>query len=94
MCVYLCVCVCVCVAMLPSLVLHRASFRPYQRGLYCSDSSLKYPYKNSTVPSSVLTSVGLTLPAVSVSPPPTKSTPPRGTLRVETGRAGGSLWQL
>lgn len=60
----------VCVAMLPSLVLHRTSVRPYQRGLYCSDSSLRYPYKSSTVPSSVLTSVGLTLPAVSVSHPP------------------------
>lgn len=61
------VCVCVCVAMLPSLVLHRASVRPYQRGLYCGDSSLSYPYKKSTVPSSVLTGVGLTLPMVSVS---------------------------
>lgn len=59
--------VCVCVAMLPSLVLHRASVRPYQRGLYCGDSSLSYPYKKSTVPSSVLTGVGLTLPMVSVS---------------------------
>ncbi|XP_031167706.1 phospholipid phosphatase 3 isoform X2 [Sander lucioperca] len=57
---------CLLLAMLPSLVLHRTSVRPYQRGLYCSDSSLKYPYKKSTVPSSVLTSVGLTLPAVSI----------------------------
>lgn len=56
--------------MLPSLVLHRTSVRPYQRGLYCSDSSLSYPYKKSTVRSSVLTTVGLTLPAVSVSLPP------------------------
>ncbi|XP_039984525.1 phospholipid phosphatase 3 isoform X2 [Xiphias gladius] len=57
---------CLLLAMLPSLVLHRTSIRPYQRGLYCSDSSLKYPYKKSTVPSSVLTSVGLTLPTVSI----------------------------
>ncbi|XP_023275885.1 phospholipid phosphatase 3-like isoform X2 [Seriola lalandi dorsalis] len=57
---------CLLLAMLPSLVLHRTSIRPYQRGLYCSDSSLNYPYKNSTVPSSVLISVGLTLPAVSI----------------------------
>ncbi|XP_073332795.1 phospholipid phosphatase 3 isoform X2 [Pagrus major] len=57
---------CLLLAMLPSLVLHRTSVRPYQRGLYCSDSSLRYPYKRSTVPSSVLTSVGLTLPAVSI----------------------------
>ncbi|KAM9762204.1 phospholipid phosphatase 3 isoform 2-T2 [Menidia menidia] len=57
---------CLLLAMLPSLVLHRASVRPYQRGFYCGDSSLSYPYKRSTVPSSVLTSVGLTLPAVSI----------------------------
>ncbi|XP_028442672.1 phospholipid phosphatase 3 isoform X2 [Perca flavescens] len=57
---------CLLLAMLPSLVLHRTSVRPYQRGLYCSDSSLRYPYKKSTVPSSVLTCVGLTLPAVSI----------------------------
>ncbi|XP_077963859.1 phospholipid phosphatase 3 [Gasterosteus aculeatus] len=52
--------------MLPSLVLHRSSVRPYQRGFYCSDSGLRFPYKRSTVPSSVLTAVGLALPAVSI----------------------------
>ncbi|XP_031724165.1 phospholipid phosphatase 3 isoform X2 [Anarhichas minor] len=57
---------CLLLAMLPSLVLHRSSIRPYQRGLYCSDSSLRHPYKRSTVSSSVLTAVGLTLPAVSI----------------------------
>lgn len=53
--------------MLPTLVLHHTFARPYQRGLYCSDSSLKYPYQSSTVPTSVLLIVGLTLPVVSVS---------------------------
>ncbi|KAL6107502.1 plpp3 [Pungitius sinensis] len=57
---------CLLLAMLPSLVLHRSSVRPYQRGFYCSDSGLRFPYKRSTVPSSVLTAVGLTLPAVSI----------------------------
>ncbi|XP_056271539.1 phospholipid phosphatase 3 isoform X2 [Pseudoliparis swirei] len=57
---------CLLLAMLPSLALHRSSVWPYQRGLYCSDSSLRFPYKRSTVPSSVLTAVGLTLPAVSI----------------------------
>ncbi|XP_038124663.1 phospholipid phosphatase 3 isoform X2 [Cyprinodon tularosa] len=57
---------CLLLAMLPCLVLHRSSVRPYQRGFYCSDSSLNYPYKSSTVPSSVLVSVGLTLPVVSI----------------------------
>ncbi|KAJ4943291.1 hypothetical protein JOQ06_005794 [Pogonophryne albipinna] len=57
---------CLLLAMLPSLVLHRTSVRPYQRGFYCSDSSLRYSYKKSTVSSSVLTVVGLTLPSVSI----------------------------
>ncbi|XP_041861860.1 phospholipid phosphatase 3 isoform X3 [Melanotaenia boesemani] len=57
---------CLLLAMLPTMVLHHTSIRPYQRGLYCSDSSLNYPYKSSTIPSSVLISVGLTLPAVSI----------------------------
>lgn len=57
---------CLLLAMLPPLVLHRTAIRPYHRGFYCSDSSLYYPYKRSTVPSSVLISVGLTLPAVSI----------------------------
>ncbi|XP_026201177.1 phospholipid phosphatase 3 isoform X2 [Anabas testudineus] len=57
---------CLLLAMLPTLALHRTSIRPYQRGFYCSDYSLNYPYKKSTVPSSVLISVGLTLPVVSI----------------------------
>ncbi|XP_067370732.1 phospholipid phosphatase 3 isoform X2 [Channa argus] len=57
---------CLLLAMLPTLALHRTSVRPYQRGFYCSDYSLNYPFKNSTIPSSVLISVGLTLPAVSI----------------------------
>ncbi|KAM6963233.1 phospholipid phosphatase 3 isoform 2-T2 [Aplochiton taeniatus] len=57
---------CLLLVMLPSLVLHHSSVRPYQRGFYCSDSSLRYSFKNSTVPSSVLTAVGLTLPTVSI----------------------------
>ncbi|XP_029938875.1 phospholipid phosphatase 3 isoform X2 [Salarias fasciatus] len=58
--------ICLLLAMLPTLVLHRTSVRPYQRGFYCSDSSLTYSYKSSTVPSSVLISVGVTLPIVSI----------------------------
>ncbi|XP_024143954.1 phospholipid phosphatase 3 isoform X2 [Oryzias melastigma] len=57
---------CLLLAMLPTLVLHHTFARPYQRGLYCSDSSLKYPYQSSTVPTSVLLIVGLTLPVVSI----------------------------
>lgn len=57
---------CLLLAMMPSLALHHSFVRPYQRGYYCADSSLNYPYKNSTVSTTVLTSVGLILPAVSI----------------------------
>ncbi|XP_055778899.1 phospholipid phosphatase 3 isoform X2 [Salvelinus fontinalis] len=57
---------CLLLVMLPSLVLHRSSVRPYQRGFYCSDVSLRYSYKNSTIPSSVLTAVGLIVPIVAI----------------------------
>lgn len=79
----------VCVAMLPSLVLQHTSVRPYQRGLYCGDSSLSYPYQKSTVPSSVLTAVGLTLPFVSVSPAHKQGAHVSGNTEAEIGRVGG-----
>ncbi|KTG06889.1 hypothetical protein cypCar_00003642, partial [Cyprinus carpio] len=61
------VCVCVfCVVMLPSMVLHKSTVQPYQRGFYCADDSIRYAFKNSTVPSSVLTAVGLLLPIASI----------------------------
>lgn len=34
---------------------------PYRRGFYCDDDSINKPYKDSTVPSSVLYSVGFAL---------------------------------
>lgn len=77
--------------MLPSLVLQRTSVRPYQRGLYCGDSSLSYPYKKSTVPSSVLTAVGLTLPFVSVSPAHKQGAPVSGNTE---GRNRAGWWML
>ncbi|XP_065113387.1 phospholipid phosphatase 3 isoform X2 [Paramisgurnus dabryanus] len=58
--------VCLILVMLPSMVLHKSTVQPYQRGFYCSDDSIRYTYKNSTVPSSVLTAVGLLLPIASI----------------------------
>lgn len=40
---------------------------PYHRGFYCNDESIRYPFKESTVPSNILYSVGLGLPTVVVS---------------------------
>ncbi|XP_028817375.1 phospholipid phosphatase 3 isoform X2 [Denticeps clupeoides] len=58
---------CLLLAMLPTIVLHHLSgLQPYQRGFYCSDESIRYSFKRSTVPSSVLLAVGLVLPVVSI----------------------------
>lgn len=64
--VFLCV---FCAVMLPSMVLHKSSIQPYQRGFYCTDDSIRYTFKSSTVPSRVLMAVGILLPLASVSAP-------------------------
>nr|ADO27940.1 lipid phosphate phosphohydrolase 3 [Ictalurus furcatus] len=58
--------ICLLLVMLPSMVLHKSSIQPYQRGFYCTDDSIRYAYKNSTVPSSVLMAVGVLLPLPSI----------------------------
>lgn len=40
---------------------------PYQRGFFCADESIRYPFKESTVTSFVLYTVGLGLPTLVVS---------------------------
>jgi len=40
---------------------------PYQRGFFCGDESIRYPFKESTVSSSILYTVGLGLPTLVVS---------------------------
>ncbi|XP_036437478.1 phospholipid phosphatase 3 isoform X2 [Colossoma macropomum] len=57
---------CLILVMLPSMVLHKSTVQPYQRGFYCADDSIRYAYKRSTVPSSVLMAVGLLLPLTSI----------------------------
>ncbi|XP_051954264.1 phospholipid phosphatase 3 isoform X2 [Xyrauchen texanus] len=57
---------CLVLVMLPSMVLHKSTVQPYQRGFYCADDSIRYDFKSSTVPSSVLTSIGLLLPIASI----------------------------
>lgn len=58
--------ICLLLVMLPSMVLHKSSIQPYQRGFYCTDDSIRYAFKNSTVPSSVLMAVGVLLPLASI----------------------------
>jgi len=40
--------------------------QPYERGFYCDDESLRYPYKDSTISSTVLYVVGIFMPILSV----------------------------
>ncbi|KAK7896502.1 hypothetical protein WMY93_021827 [Mugilogobius chulae] len=44
------------------LAFNLGKVRPYQRGFFCSDESIMYPFHDSTVTSTVLYSVGFTLP--------------------------------
>ncbi|XP_031418823.1 phospholipid phosphatase 2 [Clupea harengus] len=39
---------CVIVAAMPFLIM-TIVFRPYQRGIYCDDESIRYPYKSDTI---------------------------------------------
>nr|XP_006139611.1 phospholipid phosphatase 1 [Pelodiscus sinensis] len=51
---------------LPLGVLNLAKIKPYQRGFFCNDDSIKYPFHDSTITSTVLYSVGFTLPIFSI----------------------------
>ncbi|XP_073200044.1 phospholipid phosphatase 1 isoform X2 [Lepidochelys kempii] len=57
--------VCVVLAGLPLGVLNLAKIKPYQRGFFCNDDSIKYPFHDSTVTSTVLYAVGFSLPIFS-----------------------------
>ncbi|XP_036377576.1 phospholipid phosphatase 3 isoform X2 [Megalops cyprinoides] len=57
---------CLLLVMFPSIMTHKSSIQPYQRGFYCSDDSIRYSFKKSTVPSAVLLAVGLLLPVTSI----------------------------
>ncbi|OCU02518.1 hypothetical protein XELAEV_18008278mg [Xenopus laevis] len=58
--------VCVILAALPLGVLKLITKKPYQRGFFCDDDSIKYPFHDSTVTSTVLYSVGFTVPICSI----------------------------
>ncbi|XP_072310831.1 phospholipid phosphatase 1 isoform X1 [Eucyclogobius newberryi] len=58
--------VCLVLGGLPLAVCNLAKVRPYQRGFFCNDDSIMYPFHDSTVTSTVLYSVGFTLPISSM----------------------------
>ncbi|KAM6902363.1 phospholipid phosphatase 1 isoform 1-T1 [Xenentodon cancila] len=53
---------CLVLGGLPLAAFNLGKIRPYQRGFFCNDDSIKYPFHPSTVPSRVLYAVGFSLP--------------------------------
>jgi len=54
-------------AILPSAVFVFANIRPFQRGFYCDDDSIKYPLKHSSVPGWAVGVFGILVPVLTVS---------------------------
>ncbi|XP_036450983.1 phospholipid phosphatase 1 isoform X1 [Colossoma macropomum] len=57
---------CLLLAGLPLAAFNLGKIKPYQRGFFCNDESISYPFNSSTVTSTVLYSVGFTLPICSM----------------------------
>ncbi|TNM95245.1 hypothetical protein fugu_016328 [Takifugu bimaculatus] len=72
---------CVFVAALPSAIL-TLRFSPYQRGIYCDDQSIDYPYRRDTISYGTMAAVTITCSIVIVRHVSDffKQRPPRCTL--------------
>ncbi|VDN60172.1 unnamed protein product [Dracunculus medinensis] len=46
---------------IPLIIFHYWA-KPYKRGFYCDDESIRYPYRDSTVPRQMLIVIGLFIP--------------------------------
>ncbi|CAN9503087.1 unnamed protein product [Ophioblennius macclurei] len=57
---------CLFLVVLVAVFLYKPPFPPYRRGFFCSDASIRLPYKNSTVSTIVLAAVGVSLPVVTI----------------------------
>ncbi|KAJ8374433.1 hypothetical protein SKAU_G00050130 [Synaphobranchus kaupii] len=57
---------CVVVAALPFVIM-TIVFRPYQRGIYCDDESIKYPYKPDTITHGLLAAVTISCTVIIIS---------------------------
>ncbi|KAG9353666.1 hypothetical protein JZ751_011788 [Albula glossodonta] len=57
---------CLILAGLPLAAFNLGKIKPYQRGFFCNDESIKYPFHPSTVTSTVLYTVGFSLPICSM----------------------------
>ncbi|XP_053770825.1 phospholipid phosphatase 1 isoform X1 [Desmodus rotundus] len=57
---------CVLLASMPLAVLNLGQIYPFQRGFFCNDNSIQYPFHDGTITSTVLAVVGLGLPIFSM----------------------------
>lgn len=57
---------CLILAGLPLAAFNLGKIKPYQRGFFCNDESISYPFHSSTVTSTVLYTVGFTVPICSM----------------------------
>ena len=55
--------ICILIVGLPCLLLNLVG-EPYKRGFFCSDTSIRHPYMDSTVPTSALIIISYSLPAI------------------------------
>ena len=63
MCVVTVDMVCILIVGLPCLLLNLVG-EPYKRGFFCSDTNIRHPYLDSTVPTWVLLIISYTLPTI------------------------------
>uniref|UniRef100_A0A3Q3JBG4 Phosphatidic acid phosphatase type 2/haloperoxidase domain-containing protein n=1 Tax=Monopterus albus TaxID=43700 RepID=A0A3Q3JBG4_MONAL len=58
---------CLLLASLPFLIIETSTIKPYQRGFYCSDESIRYPQKEGdTISDAVLSGVGILIAIFSI----------------------------
>lgn len=55
-----------CSAALPFVIM-TIIYQPYQRGVYCDDESIRYPYKSDTISHGMMATVTITCSIVIVS---------------------------
>jgi len=58
---------CCFTVFIPTIVFELGDVRPFQRGFFCDDDSIKYPFRNNTVPWWTVGVVGILVPAITVS---------------------------
>uniref|UniRef100_UPI00358E4AD6 phospholipid phosphatase 3-like n=1 Tax=Myxine glutinosa TaxID=7769 RepID=UPI00358E4AD6 len=57
---------CLILAWLTVIVLNQSYVRPFQRGFFCDDESIRYPHRESTITHELLYSLGVLAPVLSI----------------------------